>query len=591
MPSINEFVQRNQDSARYNYIRDKRELPVAAVVPSIHQMRRTRPQDATELGLSLADQVFAEMGIQGDKRTGITQANLHYIDSRRYFPDSTNEVILLSRNPNPVVPEIMLTPEEWEQLEKDEHGLPKAYLVHPDAQFIGYLQDAEALGRLNSPEAIQDLKDQEQLLREGNYPQYPNRSHDVFAEVVVSNGPGETPRSRAERALHETWKKNLTINDIIFDRNGYPDKKLSRRTPRQFGIRGKMGREIRSMLEMVDMATGANTPASIIMQAMLGRRVTITRSGLYADPHMQLRVAQSVFDFINHVDLSKSADPEFLRDYFRRNVALAVDCNTHIESLHTIDSFFNMGGSSITNHTIAPDQSQLNTAQILRDTFGWDFEYAVGVIANTDYAKRLVGLADIIKFGHGPGTRCQSAIVGTLKQNVLEQVVRARGDKDFNETTVVAHVGSSDNPAVPVFFGAGVGYVRVLSGATLEKSLILLRTKKDGKFVLPNSGDASEDTSFAESSLVPAKMARYDLSGNMEDPEGVLGFAEFNPALPSMGGKDKDITKMVGNMLGNCGVCNVAELYTKLKDRDFDPAAIESATANNSSRPNGNTLK
>jgi hypothetical protein len=590
MASVEEYIQLNQALPEYQAIRDKRTLPIADVAPSSHVLRRARPEDASELGISLTDQLFEQKGITRYKTVGPDQISLHYIDSRKYAPESTREVLLLSMHKNPVIPEIMITPEEWDQLEKDEYGLPKAYLVHPEAQFIGYLQNAEALGRLNSPESIQDLKAHEQLLREDKYPKYPNRSHDVLAEVVVSNGPNETPRSRAERALHEPWRKNLAINDITFDRQGHPDKKLSRRNPRKFGIRGVMGRQIRDMHEMVDMATGAITPEGIAMQAMMGRRVTITRSGLSAYPEVQLAVAQNVFNFFDNLDLSTSEDPEFLREYFKSNVALAIDCNTDLTSLRNIDRFLNMGGTSITNHTIAPDESQNRTAQVLRKEFGWSFEYAAGVLANTDYAKHLIGNADIIKFGHGPGTRCQSAIVGRLKQNALEQLVRARGDKDFNDTTIVLHVGSSDNPAVPLYFGGGVGYVRVLSGTSIEKSLILLRTK-DGKYVLQNSGDASEDTTFGESSLIPSKMGRYDLAGSMEDPEGVLGYAEFNAALPAMGGKSKDVSKLGGNMLGNCGVSTLAELYGLLDDRDFDIAAIESITASNSSQPNKNTLK
>ncbi|PIZ62834.1 hypothetical protein COY16_03425 [Candidatus Roizmanbacteria bacterium CG_4_10_14_0_2_um_filter_39_13] len=555
-------------------------LERADIRPDLHAARRVRESYIPEQGISIAQALYNRQAsfLSGD------QPQAYYLDPRQFSTNAKNEILLISLDPKTVAPEIVLSPEEWQQVELDEFGLPKLYLLPKEIQHQAFLDSAEYLGKMVCDETIENVRKVQEDIDGNNYPEYSIRSHDFMEDVVGDQG--EEVRERADGALEKSWTKNNTWNDMRANRQGFPHEATSRKAPRKNGIIGKMGRYARSMVEIVDMATGANTVQSIAYGAITGHRTTITRSGFFIEPKNQVTLAREVFSLIDSLDLSglKKENQEFARQFFKNNIALAVGPNLDDETKNQISEFISLGGRSLTIHTIAPDKKILETAKELRKEFGDDMEIAAGVVPDVPYAEELAEHVDIIKFGHGPGTRCDSANANTLLQNAMEQVIKAKASEKLRGITVVAHLGSDDNASIPIYLGAGVGFVRAATGACAEKSLVYLRDYA-GNYVLPNSGDASEPTCFVETAMRPDLIEkRYNNAGRMEDPEGVIGATRFSPESSSMGRRLGDIDRIIGNMLMNLGVTSVGQLYIMLANRSVDILGTESDAARNSSK-------
>lgn len=288
---------------------------------------------------------------------------------------------------------------------------------------------------------------------------------------------------------------------------------------------------VRVPLTTGSMITGS--PEMIAVSAMSGVLATTYKEGFCSYPEIQAEVTKKAVELIHRAaekdPLWKGrSDIKILLEFWLSQIGITVETNPRLAVKRVnllLPLVKNKKLKSLAVRIYNPQVSKetVVTVKALRKNFGDVLEIFAGQANSVEAAQELIEAgADAIGQGIAGGIRCTTSIVSGVAVSVLRDLWRMRGKVD-----------------APIFVDSSVSYFWAL--AFLLGASMLVKPShfvgiesiggrypfSDGShYFVPYNGEAS--------GINKEQIGLLMKNGRPFAPEGVGGFAEINPILPSI---------------------------------------------------------
>ena len=288
---------------------------------------------------------------------------------------------------------------------------------------------------------------------------------------------------------------------------------------------------VRVPLTTGSMITGS--PEMIAVSAMSGVLATAYKEGLCSYPEIQAEVCRSAVELIHKVaekdPLWKNRpDIKTLLNFWLSQIGITVETNPQraikrVNLLLPLIKNKKLNSLAVRIYNPQVSKETVVTVKALRKNFGDVLEIFAGQANSVEAAQELIEAgADAIGQGIAGGLRCTTSIVSGVAVSVLRDLWRMRGKVD-----------------APIFVDSSVSYfwsLAFLLGASMlvKPSHFVGIESIGGRY--PFSDDANYYISYngEASGINKEQIGLLMKNGRPFAPEGVGGFAQINPVLPSI---------------------------------------------------------
>lgn len=362
------------------------------------------------------------------------------------------------------------------------------------------------------------------------------------------------------------------------------EKILSRRVVLKNGLFNVVGKYTRKIIGLGAMPPVSGWRDTLVIAALGHMICFIPRSSIYVtNIDLRVRLARSVSEVIEGLKM-----PSLWKNRVIRNIGAALGAGNPKAEVKIAKKLYK--SSNIKNfriYTIGSDRRVIDTAELLRQTFGNEIEIFVGQVADKAQAKKLISKnikVDGLILGHGGGQQCTSAING-MAITTVEDVYELILDKSFNKTSIIVEGGLSKSIGTALIMGidCGLGNQKLVRGVIETGDLFTI--DKRGKICQPYPGTASPVTQIIESEDENHRMQKIDSAGRTYYSEGKPGFMYFEAKANSMAFWVNEYLRYAARTLTDLGVENISELRMLLKNNNINFLRIMSDKAQYLSEP------
>ncbi len=403
-----------------------------------------------------------------------------------------------------------------------------------------------------------------------------NQNADIHARLDDFESGKKTIPKRANRNHNAVdvslkFENDHAVQTPALEQIGYRKQssiqKVSRKIKEVDYLVNKIGKHYRRII-----LGGSMPPASggrdALVTAAIGHMATfVPRNSIFA-AHIERQVAlvKNAYMLIDAL-----AIPKKWKTRAKQNIGASLGIDNPKTVIQEARKLYNAGVRLFRIYTIGADPRLIETARVLRKTFGDEIELFAGQIADKKQAEQLIAKdirIDALIFGHGGGRQCTSAQNG-MGVTTLEEAYEIIRDPMFNDTTILLEGGVGRNIGAMLILGIdGVLYnQRIMHGCIESPAGDIFFVKKDSdELVQPYPGSASAETQLIESIDPIIRLKRTNIAGRIST-EGSSGFMYFErKSAGSMVFWIDSLLHDASRMLADLGVKNLGEMRTLIQD-------------------------
>jgi hypothetical protein len=383
--------------------------------------------------------------------------------------------------------------------------------------------------------------------------------------------PNRSNRQHAAVDLALELHSSISRQTIALEQIGYRKRSSDQFVSRRIGEVGycmnKIGKHYRRIILGGSMPPATGGRDALVTAAVGHMAIFIPRNSIFAENiPRQIALANAAHTAIDSLKI-----PVVWRKRAKQNIGASLGIDHPQKTVDEAKQLFTRAHIRLFRiYTIGADLRVIQTARLLRKTFGNQIELFVGQIADHKQALALIAddiHADALIFGHGGGRQCTSAENG-MGVTTLEEIYELTRDKRFNNTTILLEGGVGRNIGSMLILGVdGILYNQRIMHGTIESpagDIFFVNTRDE--FVQPYPGSASAETQLIESVNPKLQMKRTNSAGRIST-EGTSGFMKFErKSGGSMAFWIDSLLHDASRMLADLGVKNLSEMRELVAD-------------------------